>query len=103
MSKLLTLVLVVSLASRALLGRWPWDVWRQWSALPPKEPPKTAQKVEQACRLLGVDRQADRVTILAAHKRMIAAVHPDRGGDARLVHEANEARDLLLAQLPAAR
>ena len=96
MSKLLTLLLVVSLASRALLGRWPWDVWRQWSALPPK----ADRKLEHACRLLGVDAQADRATILAAHKRLIAAVHPDRGGDARLVHEANDARDLLLARLP---
>ena len=96
MSKLLTLVLVVSLASRALLGRWPFQVWRQWSAMPPK----LGRQVEQASHLLGVDAQADRATILAAHKRLIASVHPDRGGDARLVHEANDARDLLLARLP---
>ena len=95
MSKLLTLVLVVSLASRALLGRWPWEVWRQWSATAPN-----TRKLEQACRLLGVEAGADRATILAAHKRLIASVHPDRGGDARLVHEANDARDLLLARLP---
>jgi hypothetical protein len=50
--------------------------------------------------LLGVSAQASRQRIIAAHKRLIAQVHPDRrGGDARLVHEANDARDTLLAAL----
>ena len=80
-----------SLACRYGLGRWPWELWRQWTAAPP---------VDQARRLLGVDATADRSTIIAAHRRLIASFHPDRGRDARLVHEANDARDLLLARLP---
>ena len=33
-------------------------------------------------------------------KRLIAMVHPDRGGTDGQVHEANAARDLLLDELP---
>ena len=36
----------------------------------------------------------------AGHKRLIAMVHPDRGGTDGQVHEANAARDLLLDELP---
>ncbi|MFM6831362.1 MAG: molecular chaperone DnaJ, partial [Novosphingobium sp.] len=32
-------------------------------------------------------------------RRLIAQVHPDRGGSNEAVHEANAARDLLLARL----
>jgi DnaJ homolog subfamily C member 19 len=35
-----------------------------------------------------------------AHRRLIARIHPDRGGSTEQVHEANAARDLLLRTLP---
>ena len=35
-------------------------------------------------------------TIRAAHRRLLAAVHPDRGGSADLTRRVNAARDLLL-------
>jgi DnaJ family protein C protein 19 len=47
-----------------------------------------------------VSAQDGRDEILAAHKRLITRVHPDRGGDVEQVHAANAARDLLLRQLP---
>jgi curved DNA-binding protein CbpA len=49
--------------------------------------------------LLGVDRSATRDAIIEAHRRLIARVHPDRGGSNEQVHAANAARDLLLARL----
>ena len=49
--------------------------------------------------LLGVDDRASRSDIVDAHRRLIVRVHPDRGGTESLVHEANAARDLLLAEL----
>ena len=49
--------------------------------------------------LLGVDDLATRSDIVDAHRRLIVRVHPDRGGTESLVHEANAARDLLLAEL----
>ena len=51
-------------------------------------------------RRIGLGRVHDRQDVIAAHKRVVAAVHPDRGGSGEQVHEANRARDLLLAELP---
>jgi curved DNA-binding protein CbpA len=53
----------------------------------------------KACNLLGVAPDASREQIIEAHRRLIAMVHPDRGGTNEAVHEANAARDLLLARL----
>ncbi len=43
---------------------------------------------------------ASRAEIIEAHRRLVAMVHPDRGGTNDQVHEANAARDLLLDELP---
>ena len=90
MGKLFTILLVASFACRYLAGHWPWQIWASWNRPAPGD---------QARRLLGVDRRAGRAEILEAHKRLIAQVHPDRGGDVRLVYEANDARDVLLEAL----
>ena len=87
--KFLLFVIFLSLASKALLGRWPW----QWSW-----PSSRPGKLEQARILLGVSAKAGREEILEAHRRLVVQVHPDRGGTNDLVHEANEARDVLLQE-----
>ncbi|MCG2842348.1 hypothetical protein L6Q21_15325 [Sandaracinobacter sp. RS1-74] len=56
----------------------------------------------EARQLLGVGLNAGRAEILAAHRKRIAEVHPDRnqgGGDA-MAGRVNAARDYLLANLP---
>jgi DnaJ homolog subfamily C member 19 len=53
-----------------------------------------------AARLLEVEPDADVETILAAHRRLIAKVHPDAGGSAELAARVNQARDILLRDLP---
>jgi curved DNA-binding protein CbpA len=53
----------------------------------------------RARNLLGVGPDAPREQIIEAHRRLLALVHPDRGGSNEAVHEANAARDLLLARL----
>jgi hypothetical protein len=53
----------------------------------------------EARQLLQVGLNADEEEILAAHRRLIAEVHPDRGGNAELARQVNAARDLLLAAL----
>ena len=58
-----------------------------------------AQAEAQARALLGLGREARREEIIDAHRRLIAQVHPDRGGSSEAVHRANAARDLLLARL----
>ena len=88
--KLLFILALAILAFWLLLGRWPWE--------PGKAAARSKAK-SQARALLGVREGASREDILEAHKRLVAIVHPDRGGTNEQVHEANSARDLLLGEL----
>ncbi|RJY09651.1 J domain-containing protein [Aurantiacibacter aquimixticola] len=90
MMRLIVLAGLGLLAFRWITGRWPWQ---------PKVSTRN-QAIFRARRLLGVEAGANRAEIMAAHKRLIAVVHPDRGGSSDQVHEANAARDLLLDELP---
>ena len=54
--------------------------------------------IDEARRLLEVPSDADIETIKAAHRRLIARVHPDSGGSAELSARVNAARDALLAE-----
>ncbi len=86
------LAVLVSLACKALTGRWPWEY------LTSKQ--SRSRAVSQARKQLAVRPGATRQEILEAHRRLVAVVHPDRGGTSEQVHEANAARDLLLDELP---
>ncbi|WP_324262101.1 J domain-containing protein [Altererythrobacter sp. H2] len=90
--RLFILLALASLACRWMLGKWPWEYLKGTST--------RQQAVTRARTLLGVPPSANRSEIIAAHRRLVAMVHPDRGGTAEQVHEANAARDLLLAALP---
>lgn len=52
--------------------------------------------IGEARALLGLSADADVQAIRAAHRRLIATVHPDRGGTEALAAKINAARDLLL-------
>jgi hypothetical protein len=90
MMRLLVIAALAVLAYRMFMGRWPWE----------KRLSRQQRALVDARRLLEVGPEAGRTEILAAHRRKLASVHPDRGGSAPSVHKANEARDLLLAELP---
>ena len=90
MIRLLLLLAVVAMGAKLAFGRWPWEMM----ALPP-----SGERLAQARALLGVGADASRGDIIEAHKRLLVQVHPDRGGSEALVHEANDARDLLLARI----
>ena len=92
MIRLLIVFGLASLLCRVALGKWPWEYLQQ---LPSRD-----RAVERARNLLGVRAFASRAEVIEAHRRLIAMVHPDRGGSNEQVHEANAARDLLLADLP---
>jgi hypothetical protein len=92
MSKLVLLLAVAAFGCKLITGRWPWEFLNA---------PARSDALRRARALLGVARLASREDIIEAHRRLITLVHPDRGGSADQVHEANAARDLLLAQLPA--
>jgi hypothetical protein len=51
----------------------------------------------EALEVLGLGPDADEATIRAAHKRLLALVHPDRDGSAWLAQKVQQARDTLLA------
>lgn len=51
---------------------------------------------EQALRILGLDAAAGREEILAAYRRLMQRVHPDRGGSSHLAEQINEAKRVLL-------
>ena len=55
--------------------------------------------VADARRLLGVGETASLEEIRAAHRRLIAKVHPDVGGSAELAERVNIARDTLVAEM----
>ena len=50
----------------------------------------------EAADMLGVPVDAERDEIVAAHRRLIQKLHPDRGGTDYLAARLNEARDRLL-------
>ena len=91
--RIAVILILICILCRWALGRWPW----QYMSLRPSR----SQVVLNARKLLNVEQGASREEILAAHKRRIAMVHPDRGGSSAEVHEANDARDVLLGELPA--
>ena len=92
MLKIAILLAVVCIFFRLAFGKWPW------TGLGGK--PTRSQAIFKARKLLVVEEGASREQIVAAHKRLISMVHPDKGGSNAAVHEANDARDLLLEELP---
>jgi hypothetical protein len=50
----------------------------------------------QALAVLGLPESASDTDISAAHRRLIAGLHPDQGGSDFLAAQINEARDVLL-------
>jgi len=80
MTKLIVLALI-------LYGGW-WLLHNR--------PARPSMPEAEARAILGVDNNADADAIRAAHRRLVSAVHPDRGGSAELARRINVARDVLL-------
>ncbi|WP_329958591.1 J domain-containing protein [Sphingomonas sp. Leaf37] len=74
-------------------------IWLAWHYLRPKPKRVTLTDRQQARQVLGVGASADEGEIRAAHRRLLADVHPDRGGSAERSTEINAARDLLIGAL----
>jgi len=54
--------------------------------------------VEEAYQILGIAAGVSETEILAAHRRLMKLVHPDKGGSDYFASKLNEARDLLLGR-----
>jgi len=69
-----------------------------WRMFAPKL--RGVSDTDKARRMLGVGAGASREEIIAAHRRLVAKVHPDAGGSEGLAAELNAARDTLLRTMP---
>ncbi|WP_315763663.1 J domain-containing protein [Sphingomonas sp. Y38-1Y] len=68
-------------------------IW--WLVARPRRPRVSLSEAE-ARAVLGVGASDDAEAIRAAHRRLVTAVHPDKGGSAELTRRINAARDVLL-------
>lgn len=74
-------------------------IWLVWKYLrPTKRIARPSGDQAEARRILGLERDAGPDAVRAAHRRLVASVHPDRGGSAELARRVNWARDVLLAK-----
>lgn len=81
--------ILVALVLAGLIYMW----WRRQAVA------AAPMRAAEARALLGVGEGASLDDIRAAHRRLIAKVHPDAGGSAGLATRVNAARDALIADL----
>lgn len=67
-----------------------------WWFLKSARRPRITLSEAEARDVLGLGAGADADAIRAAHRRLVSAVHPDKGGSADLTRRINAARDVLL-------
>lgn len=79
--------------------------WDRWAArwFPPRDgeaprahPNRGGMSRDEAYQVLGLRPGASVAEVKAAHRRMMAAAHPDHGGSDWVAARLNQARDVLL-------
>ena len=96
----------IALSALIFLGPMVWS-WIAQGRAPGRGPapgpngffrpsPRGGMTREEACEILGVRPGATVAEVRAAHRRLMQAAHPDRGGSDWLAARINQARDVLL-------
>jgi DnaJ homolog subfamily C member 19 len=93
--------MILKLLAALAVGYLGWRLWHGWGrpmpGTPKVPPPASPSERTEALRILGITApEATDAEIRAAHRRLISAVHPDRGGSVELTRQINAARDKLL-------
>ncbi|MCI5049244.1 MAG: DnaJ domain-containing protein [Rickettsiales bacterium] len=57
---------------------------------------KNAMDRNTAREVLGINAEANKREIIAAHRRLMRHIHPDRGGSAYLASQINQAKEVLI-------
>lgn len=83
---------------RAYLERVYGEAWETSGAAPNGPPPDGRMTADEARAVLGLTQGASRDDIVAAHRRLMQKLHPDRGGSDYLAAKINQAKDLLLGR-----
>ena len=96
MLKVAVFLAIAIIVWRFAFGSWPWAM----VSTSRKVPHIRVETETEARRILGVGPEASKVEIAAAHRALIARIHPDKGGDAVETARANAARDLLIERPP---
>ena len=82
-----------------LWNRWLGPFLQKRGSGPSREQPRRASggmSRDEAYQVLGLQPGATEVEIRAAHRRLMATAHPDRGGSDWIAARLNQARDVLL-------
>ncbi|MCY4590606.1 MAG: molecular chaperone DnaJ [Alphaproteobacteria bacterium] len=83
------------------LDRVHGDTWRENAHAGPGGPAADGDRMtrEQALHILGLEASAGAEEIREAHRRLMLANHPDRGGSTYLASQINRAKETLLGAL----
>ena len=123
--RVVVILVLLAAAAMAMRGLWPvamsllgglmvygrpvlqaFGLWRQLQSMQKKQQDQSTPSTSSATmdtntarQILELEEGASKEDILAAHKRMMAKNHPDKGGSTYLASQINQAKDLLLAEL----
>ena len=90
------LIMVVIIASAAHLIKRKWQNLDNRTST--QEHKRTSISRVDALAILGLEEPFTEEDVLAAHRRLITRVHPDKGGTVFLAQQLNTARDQLLIE-----
>lgn len=101
-AKLWPLAFMVLVAAGGVMAIETWRdkaVKEDQSSAPAPKPAGGVMTIDEAAAVLGVSSTAQTDEVKAAHKKLIAQIHPDKGGTDYLAAKINEARQILLARV----